>query len=361
MEIFGKEFRTVDNGLDPGEVAEFLRTAIGSSEDSFKRLEQFSSLQAAAKAMDESIAQARRLAESAKKQAEAEARQESERTLGEARERAKEMVDRVKNDCSTLIDDVRTVLTDAINRAFEKAKETVDTGLSDLGSDVHRVGASHHNQILENRQQSDGSSLSLSASAVAVATPVATDEGLEGDLEPDLMDLQRSLADLENSLTSLHASKGIAEEIPIPESPEEPDQDVDSEHELVEEKVDSSNSDDDNRYIGEVLVAIPGGANESWMRELRQRILGLPNVRIKAESGVDDNTTVVTLLLEEPTALQSVLHEMPHVEKVVENQDDGKSSDKGRIKLLHRASKKLKQPTFVVELDNASSSIPVLM
>ena len=125
MQIMGKEFRTIDRGLDPDEVIEFLKTAIGSSEESFKRLEQFSTLQAAAKTMDESIVQARRLAESAKRQAESEAQQEKERTLEEAREQAQEIVDQAKNSCAILIDDVRSVLTDAIHNAFEKAKETV--------------------------------------------------------------------------------------------------------------------------------------------------------------------------------------------------------------------------------------------
>ncbi len=361
MQIMGKEFRTIDNGLDPNEVIEFLKTAIGSSEDSFKRLEQFSALQAAAKTMDESIAQARRLAESAKRQAEAEAQQESEITLEEAREQAREMVDQAKNNCTILIDDVRTVLTDAIHRAFEKAKETVAINLSELDSDIHWVGVSHHNQILANRQQSHSELSVLPTETVAVATPDEIKEELEVDLDPDLMDLQRSLADLENSLTNLYAGKGVVDDGPELKSPEGPDHDVESRDEPPVVKVDGSKSDDDSPYIGDVLLAIPGGADESWMQELRRRTLKLPGARIKAESGVDENTTIVTLSLKEPTALRSVLQRMPNVEKVVEDRADGKSSDKGRIKLLHKTSRKLKQPTFIVELDKASSNVPVLM
>ena len=234
MEIMGKEFRTIDNGLDPNEVIEFLKTAVGSSEDSFNRLEQFSALQTATKAMDESIAQARQLAETAKKQAEAEAQQESERTLEEAREQAQEMVDQAKNNCTILIDDVRTVLTDAIHRAFEKAKETVVINLADLDSDIHRVGVSHHNQILVNRQQPNGELSTLPTDTVAIATPDAMEEEPGEELEPDLMDLQRSLADLENSLTSLHASEGTVEDAPELKSPEGPGQNVESRDELPE-------------------------------------------------------------------------------------------------------------------------------
>ena len=49
VELLGREFRTVEKGLDPNEVIEFLKVTTGSSEDAFRRLEQFSALQAAAK------------------------------------------------------------------------------------------------------------------------------------------------------------------------------------------------------------------------------------------------------------------------------------------------------------------------
>ena len=154
MEIMGKEFRTINNGLDPDEVIEFLKAATGSSEDAFQRLERFSALQEAAKAMDESISQAKKIAEYAKKQAESEAQQERDRVLGEAKEQAQGMVEQVKNSCALLIDDVRSVMADTIYTAFEKAKETIDNSLAGLDVDTNKVGVSHHDQIRANHQQS---------------------------------------------------------------------------------------------------------------------------------------------------------------------------------------------------------------
>ena len=371
MQIMGKEFRTIENGLDPEEVAEFLKTAVGSSEESFRRLEQFSALQAATRAMDESIAQARKLAGEAKKQAEEEARQESERTLDEAREQAREMVDQAKNSCAILIDDVHTVLTDAISRAFEMAKETVSINLEDLDNAIHRVGVSHHDQIKINRQQSDEepsvspadseesavSESPVSEDVVSVEPEEAPEEEPEEEPDSDLIDLERSLAELENSLTSLHTSAGIGEDVPELQLEDESGQEYESSDEPPQAKEDDSKSD---QYIGEVLVAIPGGADDAWMQELRQRTLKLPGTRIKAESGMDDNTTVITMSLDEPTALRSVLQGMPNVEKVVESQTDIDGTDKGPMKLLSKISKKLKHPTVIVELDR-SSDVPVLL
>jgi len=214
MEMMGKEFRSIDNGLDPDEVIEFLETAIGPSEESFKRLQQFSALQVVIKAMDESIAQTRRLADSAKKQVEAEAQQEKERILEEAKELTKEMVDQTKNNCDVLIDDVRNILKGAINRAFEKAKETVAISLAGLENDIHQVGVSNHNKILVNRQQSNGEPSAKPIDTVAIATLDEIEDELEEELDPDLKDLQRSLEVLESSLASLHTSEGMVVDTP---------------------------------------------------------------------------------------------------------------------------------------------------
>jgi hypothetical protein len=362
MEIMGKEFRTINNGLDPDEVVEFLKAATGSSEDAFQRLEQFSALQVAAKAMDESISQAKRLAEYAKKQAESEARQERERVLEEAKEQAKGMVDEVKNSCALLIDDVRSVLSDTIYTAFEKAKETIDTSLAGLDVDINQVGVSHHNQIRANQQQSGNTLSDPPTDTEEAATPDEVEEEEEEDDSSDLADLQRSLADLENSLSSLHVNKGVEGNAPKHKSSEKAAQNIENKDELPDEAQENSSKQDENncQYSGDVALSIPGGASESWMQELRRRMFKEPGARIKSESGLEDNTTVVTLSLSEPTALRTVLEGMPKVVKVVDEQDNGESSDKGPMKLLHKASKKLRQPTITVELE-ASASVPVLM
>ena len=75
VELFGREFRIVEKGLDPEEVIDYLENATGASDAAFKQLEQFSAIQAVAKTIDESVAQAKRLAEHARAQAEAEAQQ----------------------------------------------------------------------------------------------------------------------------------------------------------------------------------------------------------------------------------------------------------------------------------------------
>jgi len=275
MKIMGKEFRTIRNGIDPNEVIEFLKTVVGSSGDSFKRLEQFSTIKVATKAIDESIAQARQIAEfatqqaeaeakqesertlreakeqaqkmveSAKQQAEAEAKQESERTLREAKEQAQKMVDETKNNCDVLIDDVRTVLTDAINRAREKANRTVAINPADLASDIHQVEVSQHNQIIVDHQQYNGKPSNQSTNNLSVDTTDEIEDELEGEIEPDLDGLQRSLEALENSLAGLDTSEDTVEDTPESQFQEEPNQDIGSKDKSPEARADERKTEYD--------------------------------------------------------------------------------------------------------------------
>lgn len=357
MEIMGKEFRIIQNGLDPNEVTEFLKAAIGSSEDSFRKLEQFATLNVATKEIDESITQAKQLAESAKQQAQVETRQECEQILFEAKEQAQEMVDQTKKKSDIVIDDIRAVLTDAVNKAFERAKETVTIYSVDLDDNVHKDEVSYYDQIPVDRQQHNGKSSDQQTETMAVTSSDEIEGELEEGHDHDLQGLQRSLEALENSLTSLYASEDMVEKPPEFQSAEKSEHDVESRDKPPEAKASNSENDDNCQYIGDVLVAILGGASESWRQELRKRTLQLPGVSIKTESCMDDNTIILSFSLEEPTLLHSILQGMPNVEKVVEGSTDGTSLDNNQTKLLNEASKELKQPTIViVELNMISET-----
>ena len=360
MEIMGREFRVVKNGLDPDEVIEFLKAATGSSDEAFQRLEQFSALQAVAKTMEESISQAKLLAENAKRQAEVEARQEKDRTIKEARQQAQVMIEQTRASCSTLIDDVRTVLSGNINKAFEQASQTISSSLEDLDGSVHKVIPVPNSQLDTESEQPD-KELSVASADSSDDTEDGEDEEEESEDDPalDLANLQQSLMDLENSLTSLHNSRNGVETGTEFHSSE---QDVEDGEESPDVEVSEDESGDDNyRYSGEVVVAIPAGADEAWMQKLRQLTLELPGAHIRAESGMDDKTTLVTLSLGEPVALLPMLRTMPKVSRVVDDQDREESSGRSRFNLLQKVPKKQKQPTIMVELDMDSYNVPVLL
>jgi hypothetical protein len=139
VELLGREFRTVEKGVDPNEVIEFLKVATGSSEDAFRRLEQFTSLQAAAKTMEESISQAKRLAEYARKQVESEAKQKKTQAAEEAGQQAVLMIDRVKESCISTIDSSHSILLEAIQEALADAKGTVSINFAQIGESIKKA------------------------------------------------------------------------------------------------------------------------------------------------------------------------------------------------------------------------------
>jgi F0F1-type ATP synthase membrane subunit b/b' len=359
MEIMGREFRIVNKGLDPDEVIEFLEAATATSDEAFQRLEQFSALQTVTKTMEDSITQAKRLAENAKKQAESEARQEKERTIREARQQAQAMVNQARESCTALIDNVRSVLSGSINKAFEQARETVSSNLTELDGNLQKVIASQNSHSPVESEQPDKEPSVASANSSDDTESGEEEEEAEDDPALDLANLQQSLMNLENSLTSLHNSRNGVETEPEFHSSE---QDVEDRAELPDaEAIADELRDDDHQYSGEVMVTIPAGADESWMQKLRQRTLELPGAHIRAESGVDEKTTVITLSLGQPVALLPILKSMPKVSRVVGDQDKDESSGKSRFNLLQKVPKKIRQQTITIELDMDSYNVPVLL
>ncbi len=86
-------------------------------------------------------------------------------------------------------------------------------------------------------------------------------------------------------------------------------------------------------YSGEITLLIPKGARQSWMRQLRQRLLITPDVYIRLESGGDDSETMITVLLSAPVALASVLLEVPSVKRVVRGEPAARANRPQRMVL----------------------------
>ena len=155
VELFGREFRIVENGLDPQEVADYLENATGASDAAFKQLEQFSAIQAVAKTIDESVAQAKRLAEHARAQAEAEAQQGKAQAIEDARRQAAEIIEQVKKTCRTSINATHSVILEAIKDSFGKAKETTSSVLAKMEEDVQAEVAAYLSRSRPDVQQSE--------------------------------------------------------------------------------------------------------------------------------------------------------------------------------------------------------------
>jgi len=341
LELLGKEFSIVEKGLDPDEIAAFLQTTIGSSEDAFQRLEQFSALQAAAKTMEESIKQAKRLAEYAKRQAETEAQQKKAQATEEAERQATVIIDQARESCISFVDSTHVALLEAIKEALGQARETVSRNLTRIHNDIENVARSHLAQwgtgVQQPKKQPSGAT-----SEPADASPhdeLAEEKELE-KVVPDLIGLY-------GSSTGLHESKHLPGDAPVVDSKggegaglekDEESEEVSNAEapELLEgELVEAA----DGLYRGSVRVIIPRGTKETWMQQFLDRMSQTPGIKIQGESERDEERIEVTLSLEKPFELLPLLQELPNVRKVMEAWNaTGSPEERGSGK-VHQVSK----------------------
>ncbi len=381
IELLGQEFQIVKDGLDPQEVVKFLEASVGSSEAAFEHLEQFSAFQSVARTMEESIREAKKLAEQAKAKAKLEADREKAKMVAEVQQQSSAILDQTMKSCTASVEGIHSIILDAVTRtdeiqheAFQKAREMLATNLADIRQNIQDIVEGQY-QRKESDEEAGEDSLELPIESEDTiifneAEDYEDDEAGEGPVF-DMANLQESLLSLEMSLSNLNESKSAFEpthktQVDVLEKDEdEEDEEEDAEEnteenteeeeqEREEQPVDVESHDEDQQdtvrqYSGEVTVQIIGGAEESWMQELRKRMLELPGARIRAESGVDEKTTMVSLSLGEPVKLFPVLLSLPKVNKVVPGRLNG-GKEGMKLRLWPKSNKNSMQNTITVEL-----------
>jgi len=330
VELLGREFRVVEQGLDPEEVMAFLQATAGSSYDAFKRLEQFSALQAAAKTMGDSIAQARRLAEYAKKQAETEAQQKKAQAAEEAQRQATAIIGQARESCISFVDSTHTALLEAIKEALGQARETVSHSLASIHQGIEEAAGPHLAQQREAdvEQATEQSSGSKEGSADVNPDDEVTEEEELKKAVPDLLRLS-------GDSTGPGRSEPLPDETPVVDSESGGTSSTEAlglaDGELVEAT--------DAPYSGSIRVIIPRGTKETWMQQFQDRMSRIPGVRIQGESERDNERIEVTLSLEKPVEILPLLQELPNVRKVMEAWNSNGSPEERGAGQAHQVSK----------------------
>ncbi|HEY41346.1 MAG TPA: ATP synthase F0 subunit B [Dehalococcoidia bacterium] len=384
IEMLGREFSIVKDGLDPKEVVEFLEASTGSSEAAFKHLEQFSAFQSVARAMEKSIEEAKQMAEQAKAKAKLEADRVRAEATAEVQQQSSAILDQTMRSCITSVEGVHSVILEAVastektlQTAFMKTREMVATSMAEIQQNIQTIMDGQYPRMEPETEVTEVTEVIEDVPELSVeSTDVITFDDVEeeeADKEPvfDLANLQESLMSLEMSLSNLHESKSVLkptletqvnvlereeeEETEEVEEEEEEDEAEEVEGEVEEEEQsavmeshDEGSPDTVREYSGNVTVQIVGGAEESWMQELRKRMLNLPGARIRAESGVDEKTTMVSLTLGEPVRLFPILLSLPKVSRVVPGRLNGGKD--GKLRLWPKSHKNSAKNTITVEL-----------
>ena len=347
VKLLGREFRVVKHGLDPYEVLAFLETIAGSSEAVLKRLEHFSNVQRMSNAMEAMIAETKQLVEHTKAQAKLEAERDKSQANEEAKRQIGEMLDQAKKSCIASIEGTYSILLEAITKAkaiedmaLQKTKELVSTNMQMIQQDISNTVEATYRDLNSSFNQSAEES---SPSPIQAVTPPPDDKAQEKvQAEERVFDLTglhesekvRAWV-LENEPTDpkLEQEKepsNIEAHAITPEGDNQPtDPKLEQEKEPVntEARATTPEEDNDRLHSGEVILKIPQRAGQLWMRQLRQRLISVPGVDILLESGGDMGETMVTLSLDKPVALSSILLEIPNVKRVIDSWNGEKSPE----------------------------------
>lgn len=311
-ELLGREFRVVKNGLDPAEVMACLEEVVGSSDAVLKRLERFVSLRKLTETMEATAEATRQMSEHVKEQARKEARAEKAQVIEEARRRTQEMIEQTRMKCIAYIESTNSVLLEANTKAremeamaFKKAREMGAMVTEEIQQNIHNTVGIIARDV--NSGAETPADEPPTSQAQAVKTPPDTEVQetvLTKERDPELVELEEALGSVLGSQTT---DIGIEEERkPI----------------NIEAAAAAPKEYNFGLYSGRVTLLILGGAGKSWMQQLRDQLYNIPSIHIRLEAGSDTGGSILTLSLDEPFALASLLLEMPDVEKVVEDARD---------------------------------------
>jgi len=338
-ELLGREFRTVNNGLDPDEVMTFLETAVGSSEATVKRLEHMVSLHRLSQTMERMVEETRQFSDDIKEIAKQEAEAEKAEILEEAQRRAEEMVAQVKKNWSASIQSANSILLEAQRRAEEMVDQT-KTNCSALIENANSalLEAAAKVREVEMAFQNVKEMMDMGTESVRQSIPdLVNSTRRDLSLLYEKYTKELSTLGFESAETSSYArdqetiqAEGVPESAKVDESEKTPD--------IAPEPL---------LFNGKVILAIPQEAGPSWMEQLRQRLRNIRGVSILLDVRTNAGVSIMDLSLDEPVPLASILLEMPNLESVVEDYQKVEEYSGGLAKILSQHVLDGQHPTML--------------
>jgi len=369
-EMLKREFRVVKSGLDPDDVLAYIETIAGSSEAALKRLEQFSSLQKLSLSMEAMVAEANQLAEHIRAQTRLEAEAEKHQIIEEAKHQAEEMLEQSRKMCLATSEGIKSALLEARTKAreiedtgFQKAEEIAVMNMEAMQQEIRNIVEGRHDLNSEDMPVTNVEAMQQDIHNIVEAgcrrlNSVFEESTEESPTSPQIEAVDTSDEEVQETVP---ATGQVLDPAKLQESNTphnilgiqltEFEAEEEREPVGVQLQVAAPEKGDSHLYNGEATLVIPQGARQSWMRQLRQRLLSIPGLCINLEVGSDIRGTMMTLSLDEPVALTSLLLEMPNVKDVMESQSGHEALDGVVLRQRHRAPSNLKRPMLTLALE----------
>jgi len=366
-ELLGREFRVVQNGLDPAEVMAFLEAVAGSSEVGLRRLENFASLRGLSSTLEGMIEETRQVSERIKEQAKQEAEAEKTQVIEEAKRETEELAEQTKKSCTALVEATNSVLSEAKRKTEEMVEQTKKSciALIEATDSVLVEAATKARQMEEMAFQKVKEMVNMNSEAVQQNAHDIVNS-IHSDLSSVFEQYNKELSSsqfkaVETSSDAREQERApVKEEVPETTEAEERGETLDSilEPNVMEVGIEKEEAPvsvevapkeaSSGLYSGKVTLLIPREAKRSWIQQLRERLASNPGIHILLEAGTNTNMNIMILSLDKPVPLTSILREMPNVERVVEEDRELREPSGGLAKKSKQGPEGLQQTRLAI-------------
>ncbi|MEW6142702.1 MAG: hypothetical protein AB1597_06020 [Chloroflexota bacterium] len=345
-EVLGREFHTVENGLDPAEVTALLESLTGSSDAALKRLESFASLTRLSLTMDSAIEEARKTCAQIKEKAARETEAEKARVLEQAQHKARTIVEDTRRKCFSSIESCNKVLADASNKTREMIEQTrkgcacligdaslvLNGAATDIVEAAKRAQQMQEQALIKVKDLGDGKVQEVSRNLDSFATT------LEGELNKALksFDMEAPVEDKtstgEKQSAAEKPSPQVEKSMPqgaVDRVTQSPVEELLRTLEAAPARLTAARPSDSpgietgqkedsisRLYEGETTIRIVRGTGFLWLTQLLGAIKRISGVEVASYGSNNDGTYNINLFLSRPLALASIICQIPGVARV---------------------------------------------
>jgi len=376
-QLWDSEFTIVDRGLNEEQIVSFIDNLVAqqkaSRESAAATLRQLlanattSAEQVAAnikaRAQTEAkaeaariVTQARQEAQTMKREAELASQKETEDILSVANRKAEITEAEATQKALLFLLTAREEIEEEVKEDYQRAYSQLSTSLQNLANEGENIEAElkkkraelWQNKTLELKEY-EVPQLSISAEAIP---PLETPPPTETETKPDITTEEKpeQPAQLQEETPEEKAEQPgqIQEEVIVSEVVETTTEEV-PEQPLAEERPDGEEidpaqleQDSQTLYAGEVELAIDKPVDPKMMSKLHNYLQTTPEVKLAHTSGSWDRGTTMTIVLDKPIPLISVLLSKIPEAKATPERPDKNSSGKGK-KGIRRIKLSLKE------------------
>ncbi|MFC1903788.1 hypothetical protein ACFLW9_02775 [Chloroflexota bacterium] len=299
--LWGKDFSIVKDGLDEKQVVSFVNDLVKQNESSTP-----SSVQSVLKS---AIVEAEQIVSGIKMKAQAEADEEAVRIITQAREEA----EKIKGEpvIGAKAEDISSAASEEVEVVVAEAKPEVAKEIIDEPTQLPEETAGEEKEETVQLQEE------TSGEKVEEAVQLPVPEETAGEEMKETVQLQEETSREKVEEAGQLAEEATSVDMPVATKAEETLEPQPQEEKHVEEEVESVTvkQGGGSLYTGEVEIDIARPVEPKVVSKLYSYLQTTPEIKFVRASGTWDRGTTITVVLDKPVSLISVLSEkIPEVD-----------------------------------------------